>query len=124
MAYDIAAHPLLSADALALDTDPFAEHAALAHDLLGLADTAFTGAAAESAKRFLALQVNYQVETGVDAAIYALKVRGSRTVSYKSASADLVRPGLLEEVEDLLEEEEGGDGSWGDRQYSVITSFR
>lgn len=124
MAYDISGHALLSPDAAALAVATFDEHAALAHDLLKLSGTALTGEAAEKAKRFLVLQVNYQVETGVDAAIYAMKVRGSRTVSYKSASGDLIRPGLLEEVEDLLEEDEGSDGSWGDRGYSVITSFR
>lgn len=123
MAYDISSHPLLTPEAAALASDVFEEHAALAHDLLGLTGTSLTGEAAEKAKRFLVLQVNYQVESGVKAAVYIDVMRGRRREMYRR-DLGLIRPGLLEEVTDLLGESEGSDGSWGDRGYSVITSFR
>lgn len=129
MAFDIEGTHLLSEDAadLAADDAPaFAAHSELAIDLLGLRgkDATLSTDAKAKAERFLALQVNYQLETGVDAAIYALKVRGSRTVSYKTTSSDLVRPGLLDEVQALIDSDDGGASGWGDRGYSVITSFR
>jgi hypothetical protein len=128
MAFDVKTNKLLSedvADLVADDEAAFTAQQELAIDLLGLRgkDATLSTDAKAKAERFLALQINYQLETGVDAAIYAMKVRGSRTVSYKSASADLVRPGLLDEVQELIDTDDG-DSGWGDRGYAVITSFR
>lgn len=120
--YDVTDHPLLSEDAAALTAEQLAEQNLLAEDLLGFTDAALLTdpVTVDRAKRLIVLQVNYQVETGVDAAVYAMKVRGSRTAAYKADSEDLVRPGLLDQVEELLDNEGAGGGS----SFGVITSLR
>lgn len=128
MAFDVATNKLLSDDAAALNTSDapaFAEQQALAEDLLGLTglDATLSAAGIAKAERFLALQINYQIETGVDAAVYQARTRGRRSDTYRDSAADLIRPGLLDEVQQLIGDEAGSSG-WGDRGYAVITSLR
>lgn len=119
--YPVTAHPLLSADAQALEPAQLAEQNLLAEDLLGFTDAALLTDADTIARatRLIVLQVNYQVETGVDASIYASQRRGQREVGFKP-NLGLILPGLLDEVEDLLEDEGAGSGG----SFGVITSLR
>lgn len=119
--YDVTDHPLLSEDAAALTTEQLAEQNLLAEDLLGFTDAALLTDpdTVARATRLIVLQVNYQVETGIDASIYASQRRGQREIGYKP-NLGLILPGLLDEVEALLEDEGAGGGS----SFGVITSLR
>lgn len=91
--YDVSGHPLLSPGAAALGRDELAEHNLLAEDLLSLAGTTFADEDAARATRAVALQVNYQVEQGVDAAVYDVTMVGSRMLNYRDG---IVHPIALE----------------------------
>ena len=120
--YDPAAHPLLSSAAAALDTegDPNAldEQAEVAINLLGLRDTAYTDADAAAAVRAVAIQVNLQVELGVEGFAYSSLTRGARSFDSKDK---LIDPRAAAIVATLSIAHAGG--SKGD-VWPTIGSFR
>jgi hypothetical protein len=94
--YDPTDHALLSEAAKALqlnDVDQFNEQAALAQTLLELDDSSFSGADAATATRAVAMQVNYQIEMGLEGFTTNAVSRGSRSVVYKQGTGS--RPVLV-----------------------------
>lgn len=86
--YDVTAHESLSPAAVAVrGPDPaepspaFGALARQAERVLGLAGTAFAGEPGEDARLAVALQVNYQVDTG-DGRAKRSETRGERRVDY------------------------------------------
>jgi hypothetical protein len=110
--YDPTDHALLSPEAKALmqnDADQFNEQAALAQSLLDLDGTSFSGADAATATRAVAMQVNYQLEMGLEGFTTNAVSRGSRSVVYKQGTGSrpvLVFPLAKRLVENL-------QGGWG-----------
>jgi hypothetical protein len=86
--YDVSEHGLLSDDAQALSEPELAAQNELAEVVLGLheGDT-YTGVKETTATLAVALQVNFQVEAGVEAYVLTASSRGARSKSYR----DLVR---------------------------------
>jgi hypothetical protein len=80
--YDISASAMLSDAAADLDPDALDAHTLLAEHLLGLAGDAYTGDDLDTVDIALALQVNHQVERGVDADVYESVDHGGRTLQY------------------------------------------
>lgn len=89
MSYDVAGHDLLSAEATGLAPEVLSAQGLVAEEMLGLADTDFTGEKAERAARAVALQVNALVAAGPDAGVFSSVGRGSRSVSYKQGGVPL-----------------------------------
>lgn len=85
--YHIVDHPLLSPEARSLSTDPdgaLEEQAAHAEYLLGYDRVAaLTGADLALARRAVVLQVNHQVERGVDASVYSSLSIGIQSGTYR-----------------------------------------
>lgn len=110
MAYDLAEHPLLSAKAAALKEEVFAEQVALAAERLGVSETVFTGAALSRIKRYLALQLNWQLQVPIEA-FYKVQEASSaskQNTTYRSGIS-LVYPLALAGVQSVL-----GSGGWAD----------
>lgn len=87
---DISGHALLSAEAAGLEPPALAEYAALAVDLLGLADATFDTGDPDllKARRAVALQVNFLIEQGTDSAVYSSNSRGARSAAYRMSLID------------------------------------
>jgi hypothetical protein len=86
MRYDVTNHPLLSDDAKALGSESLEAHGRVAEQVLGLYNfTAFESGTDEykSAQDAVALQVNYQVEAGIDAFVAASVSRGARSKTFR-----------------------------------------
>lgn len=77
-------HPLLSAEASALDPAVLGEHAMVAERVLGLSGSSYEGDDALEASRAVALQINYQLS--IPPEVWALQSsgRGARSVSYRA----------------------------------------
>lgn len=82
--YPITGAALLSEAAKALSADELRDQTAIAEAALGLIGTTLSGDAAERAKLALALQVNHQLEHGVEGSVYSSWSQGSRSVTYAS----------------------------------------
>jgi hypothetical protein len=106
--YDPTDHPLLSPEATNLkngNADQFNEQAALAQTILNLDGTSFTGDDAATATRAVAMQLNYQLEMGLEGFTAAAVTRGSRSTVYKQgtgARAGLAFPLAKRLVDSLL----------------------
>ncbi len=64
MTYDLSEHPLLGTRAKSLleeNEDAFIEQVALAADLLGIAESTYTGTKLDAVERWLVLQLNHQL---------------------------------------------------------------
>lgn len=86
--YDVTAHVLLSGGAKYLTPTELDAHASVAESLLGFAGlSVFSGESLDKAKQAVALQVSFQVEGGIDAAVVQSKTEGVRSMTYR---ADLV----------------------------------
>lgn len=88
MLYDIADHPLLSEEAAQLGSLELGAQARMAETLLGLLtfpafDQATQQDKYDRATDAVALQVNYQVEAGVEAFLTTSSRRGARGRSYR-----------------------------------------
>lgn len=86
--YDVEGHPLLSEGAAELGPTQLEAHANLAEILLGFDTfTAFTDTDPKYDKAAIAvaLQVSYQVESGIDAFILIQQTRGSRSTTFRGA---------------------------------------
>ena len=89
MLYDITAHPVLSADALALTEGALDAEARIAEVRLGLRGTVYTGTDEEDAAIAVAKQVNLQVELGTEGRAYASWSQGGRSVTIAANGAAL-----------------------------------
>jgi hypothetical protein len=88
--YVVSEHPLLSVKAKALATnsakeEEFAEQVALAADLLGVSETTYTGDTLLKVNRAVVLQLNYQIQLGLDPFIFqsAASDRSKQSVQYR-----------------------------------------
>jgi hypothetical protein len=106
--YDPTDHALLSAEARGLqqaDVEQFNEQAAVAQSMLGLNDSTFSGTDAAKATRAVAMQLNYQLEMGIEGFSANAVSRGGRSTVYKTGAGArpvLVFPPAKRMVEDLL----------------------
>jgi hypothetical protein len=94
--YDPTDHALLSPEAKALqqnDVSQFNEQATIAQSLLDLDGTSYSGNDAATATRAVAMQVNYQIEMGMEGFTTNAVSRGSRSVVYKQGTGS--RPVLV-----------------------------
>lgn len=95
MIYDVTAHPLLSDQAAALGPSELEAHARVAETSLGLLNfTAFVDGTDkyDRATDAVALQINYQVEAGIEAFIMSGESRGARRRSYRGGSRKRMAP--------------------------------
>lgn len=97
MIYSVTAHPLLSDQAAALSGPELDAHARVAESLLGLdtftpfdpiQKTDFYNRATDA----VALQVSYQVESGIEAFVMSGESRGARRRSYRGGSHRRMQP--------------------------------
>jgi len=87
--FNIAGSTLLSDKAEQLNpSSELPAHVALAADLLDIAGLHLSDATTKKAERALAVQVNFQVEAGVDAAVYSSRSRAERSDDYTASSSD------------------------------------
>jgi len=101
MLTDIDTHPLLSAKARGIEPHILAEVALVAADLLGLSEHADLIAGSESvskAQRAVALQINLQVERGIEAEAYTREVVDGYTKEYRDSLTSGYALMLAEEV--------------------------
>jgi len=118
MAWDLAGHGLLSADAAALSPARLTEQVALAADLLGLDDEERWTGEVERAKRAIALQVSHQI-TADGASALASWSRGGRSVSFRN-DVPLIAAAAAELAGIIGSTVAGSDGEgWG-----TVRSFR
>jgi len=68
--FDIGGEALLSNKAINLTESELDAHTRMAEMLLGVHDTSFSGVADTRIKIALSMQVNFQLEQGVEAAVY------------------------------------------------------
>lgn len=93
MLYDVTAHPALSEKAKALlvrDAAAFAAQVLLAETQLGVPEAALAGRRGEQMALAVALQVDFQVETGIDP-LYQAVAASSHTkqaVTYRDRTVD------------------------------------
>ena len=84
MTFDITEHPLLSPAAAALAAPTLEAQGDLAERLLGIAGASgLNEVQTTTATLAVVMQVNYQVEAGVDAAVYTSDGRGARSKAYR-----------------------------------------
>lgn len=82
------AHALLSTKARTLDEPALTAHTDMAEARLGLVGATVSGGDVDRVTTAVALQVNLQVEKGVNAHVYSSLSRGKRTFDYRKL-ADL-----------------------------------
>jgi hypothetical protein len=140
MRYDILGHPMLTAKAAALGSPPgekLAAHVLLAETLLGAHNHPLVTDAdqLEVVRLFLAIQVNFQVEQGVDPFV-AEKVYSSHTkqsVTYRDRIIDPRALALASQVwkEDAAAKYDGRitsvrneNGARAAARYTDLRSFR
>jgi hypothetical protein len=90
--YDITDHPLLSPAVQNLGPETLAAHTEVAEALLRLSELAVFAAATTEytqATNALALQVNFQVESGLDAYILQSLTRGARSQTFRGGKRHL-----------------------------------
>jgi hypothetical protein len=87
----------------------------LAIDLLNLRGTGYVGEDKNRAERALALQVNLQVENGVEASAYTSLKRGERSFTFRGTSVDTTAAQLVAS----LTTTNAGGGEW-----TNVTSVR
>jgi hypothetical protein len=96
--YDVAAHPLLSDDAKALEPEALAAQNDVAEDVLKLKGTSpapYTDPeAVRAVKNAVAWQVNYQVAMGTDAYTLQSKTEGSRSETFRGTAPDAYPPSV------------------------------
>lgn len=117
MTYDLADHPLLDSTAKGLQTkqeDAFKAQVALAAELLKVDTLTFTGTDLVRVKRYLALQLNYQLKLLPDV---FLKSQESSQASHQSVTyrneIGLINPIAAQGVAALIGEE-SSDSLWED----------
>lgn len=93
MRYDPTGHPLLSPDAQALDPDTLTAYAERAEDVLGIADTEYTGQEAERLTLAVVLQVNHTLrrEARAGGEVVA-ESKGDQSVRYTNPKDGRVDP--------------------------------
>ena len=106
MAYNIAGHALLSADANALESGTLTAQLLVAQRVLGLSGTDYTGTAKQEAEGALAMQVSLQVAQDPEAFLAKTVTRGSRTITYRDAVP--IHPLALDIAERLFAEDLDG----------------
>jgi hypothetical protein len=105
--YDPTNHALLSPEARGLqqaDVEQFNEQAAVAQSLLDLDGSSFSGEDAAKATRAVAMQLNYQIEMGIEGFAANAVSRGGKSTTYRQgagAAPILVFPPAKRMVEDL-----------------------
>ena len=115
MTYDLAEHPLLDSVARELSVkkeESFKAQVALAAELLGISALTFTGDTLAKIKRYLALQVNYQLQLPPEVFIkkQASSQASKQNATYRDGIA-LVNP-LIAQAVAVLIETETGDDAW------------
>jgi hypothetical protein len=121
MIYTIAEHPLLSQMAQELTPEALAAQGDVAEVVLGLSDTAYSGAMAERAATAVVLQVNYQIVVTPEVLVNASETRGERAEShFQPAQLPDVYPPAAALVASLAEEAAGTD-SEADQWESVVS---
>jgi hypothetical protein len=117
--YDVSEHPLLSADAVALNDDLFREHQEWAIDQLVVADTSYTGRSRLRIERAIAIQINWQLRLPKN--IWFTKQESSsqsrQNVTYRD-SISLIDPAAAAEVASVEQIEKV------DSRYDDIRSIR
>lgn len=108
--YEVSDHSMLSAKAKGLGEDRLADETALAAERLGISTTTFTGSDLTKIKRYLALQINYQVEFPLEA-LYkkAQSSAGSKQSVVYRDGVSIILPLALAGVNDVL-----GSSGWAD----------
>lgn len=101
--YDITNHPLLSDDAQALGATSLDAQGRVAETLLGLLDfTAFDQVTQADlyarATDAVALQVSYQVDSGVDAFILSQMTKGGRSITFRGGRRMPIIHGLAKKL--------------------------
>jgi hypothetical protein len=120
--YDVKDHPMLSDKAKALFNDAsekFTEHHREAENLLGLDGRAFKGEKANVAKIAVAIQINYQIETGLGFFMNRnspAPVRGGSVFHRGDNRASSVHPSAQQMVDSIM----ATDSS----RVPIITSLR
>ena len=123
--FDVSDHALLSAKAAKLDADKvLPAQVALAADLLGLDGLDLAGQAKQKAQRALALQVSYQVEAGVDAAVYFSRQVGDKDSDYANSPL-LPFTGIDPRAESIAASlKRGVQAEENDEEWGVMSSLR
>lgn len=117
--FDVSSHSALSARAAALalsDAAAFAEHNATAEDLLGLAELTLTDRSLDRAKRAIARQVSFQIESGLSAMVYKREKAVGVEKDYADRLIDPTAQSLADQVLATLGQEASG--------YETIRSLR
>lgn len=117
--YDVSTHGLLSPDALALEEPEFTAQNELAETILGLNGTDFEDEDEETALLAVALQLNYQVEAGVEAFVLVSTSRGARSKTFRDVVG--VHPQAATIVANLPGMSDTDDDSDG---FNIVTSLR
>jgi hypothetical protein len=90
--YDVSDHPMLSAKAANLSEDRLVEETALAAEYLGIQETTFTGTDLTQIKRYLVMQINYQIL--LDPEVYFKKATASAGSKQNVVYRDGISPVL------------------------------
>lgn len=118
MAWDLAGHGLLSAEAAALSPARLTEQTALAADLLGLSEEGNFVETVEQARRALALQVSHQVTAEGASALQSWS-RGGRSHAFRD-DVPLISP-VAAEIAGLAGASPIGDD---ESTWRTVRSFR
>ncbi len=90
MTYDVTDHPLLSAKAKALvkNSDAFEAYTSLAAELLGVADTTYTGLNLAKISRAVAREVGWLLELNYDVLLHkqAASSQSKQTITYRDVT--------------------------------------
>lgn len=92
MIYDITGHPMLTGKAALLDSTELAAHAEVAEILLKFHTFTAFEAGTDDYKRAasaIAMQVSFQVESGVEAFVMASLHRGGRNFSFRKGNRNM-----------------------------------
>jgi hypothetical protein len=117
--FDVSSHSGLSARASALassDADAFIEHNASAEDLLGLAELTLSDRSLDRARRAIARQVSFQIESGLSAMVYKRDKYQGVEKEYNGSLVDPMARSLADQVLATLGMEADG--------YAIIRSLR
>src|SRR5690606_26788508 len=100
----------------------FPEQKALAVDLLGLSAIEVTEALKAKAERAIAIQINYQVESGLFAEVYQRMKMGDRDYEFRSpqGATSQVAQGLVDQIIATIE----ASVPVTESGYSIVSSLR
>lgn len=113
--FDISSESLLSVKAANLTTAKLDDHTRVAEHLLGFDEADFASDKLAECRIALTLQVNFQLEQGVEAGVYVDMRDGETWSTYQTRTTD---PRALQMAQNLLA------GATNTGQYSPVTSLR